>query len=119
MKLGPSARILVGLAAGVAVGLFFGERAALLQPVADVYIRAMQMTVLPYLVLTLIGGLGQLDHATARRLGGRALALVALLLGLACVVIVVVPLAFPVLESASFYSEALIEPPQSFALGEL
>lgn len=119
MSLGPSARILVGLAAGVAVGLFFGERAALLQPVADLYIRGMQMTVLPYLVLTLIGGLGQLDHATARRLGGRALALVLLLLALASAVIVVMPLAFPLLESASFYSDTLIEPPQSFALGEL
>jgi hypothetical protein len=36
--------------------------------VADLYIRGMQMTVLPYLVLTLVGGLGQLDPAT--RAGG-------------------------------------------------
>ena len=67
--------IVGGLVAGVLVGLFFGESAARLQPVADVYIRLMQMTVLPYLVLTLIGGLGQLDHATAGRVGGRAAAL--------------------------------------------
>ena len=47
----------------------------MLQPLADIYIRLMQMTVLPYLVLTLVVGLGQLDAAHARRLavrGGRA-----------------------------------------------
>jgi len=66
-----SVRILVGLALGVLAGLFFGEPAAVLQPVADIYIRLMQMTVLPYLVLTLVAGLGQLDPAAARRLGLR------------------------------------------------
>ena len=115
----PSLRILAGLLAGVAVGLFFGEGAAVLQPVADLYIRGMQMTVLPYLVLTLVGGLGQLDPATARRLGLRAAALLGLLIVLACAVIVVMPLAYPALVSASFYSDALIEPAQPFALGEL
>ena len=115
----PSLRILAGLLAGVAVGLFFGEGAAVLQPVADLYIRGMQMTVLPYLVLTLVGGLGQLDPATARRLGLQATALLSLLIVLACAVIVVMPLAYPALVSASFYSDTLIEPAQPFALGEL
>ncbi len=115
----PSVRILAGLLAGVAVGLFFGEPASVLQPLADMYIRAMQMTVLPYLVLTLVGGLGKLDHATVRRLGGRALLTLALLLLLATGVIAVMPLAFPPLQSASFYSDALIEPKQQFALAEL
>jgi hypothetical protein len=32
-----STRILIGLAAGVAVGLFVDERAAVLQPIADGY----------------------------------------------------------------------------------
>jgi Na+/H+-dicarboxylate symporter len=116
---GSSARILLGLAAGVFTGLFFGEAAAALQPAADTYIRLMQMTVLPYLLLTLIGGLGQLDHATARRLGGRAVLLAGLLIALSLGVVAVMPMAFPVLESASFYSDALIEPRLPFALGEM
>ena len=111
--------ILAGLLAGVAVGLFFGEDAAVLQPLADLYIRGMQMTVLPYLVLTLVGGLGQLDPVMARRLGLRGAALLGLLLVLACAVIAVMPLAYPPMVSASFYSDTLIEPAQPFALGEL
>ena len=55
----------------------------------------------------------------ARRLGLRAAALLGLLLVLACAVIVVMPLAYPAMVSASFYSDALIEPAQPFALGEL
>jgi Na+/H+-dicarboxylate symporter/ABC-type amino acid transport substrate-binding protein len=115
----PSVRILAGLLAGVAAGLFFGEPASVLQPLADMYIRAMQMTVLPYLVLTLIGGLGKLDPATVRRLGTRALLVLAVLLLLATAVIAAMPLAFPPLESAAFYSDALIEPKQHFAFSEL
>lgn len=116
---GSSVRILVGLALGLAVGLFFGERAAVIQPLADMYIRAMQMTVLPYLVLTLVGGLGQLDAGTARRLGLRALGALAVLLAITCTVIALMPLAFPRQVSASFYSDALVHPRESFALGEL
>ena len=116
---GPSARILIGLALGVFAGLLVGERAAVLQPVADMYIRLMQMTVLPYLVLTLIGGLGRLDAAAARRLGMRALGLMLLLMGLGLGVTLLMPLAFPPLQSAAFYSDALIEPKQHLAISEI
>ena len=116
---GPSARILVGLGLGVFVGLLVGERAAPLSLAADIYIRLTQMTVLPYLVLTLIGGLGRLDAATARRLGRRALWLMLLLTLLSLAVIFLMPLAFPALQSASFYSDALIEPKQPFAISEI
>lgn len=114
-----SARILAGLALGVATGLFFGEPSALLQPVADVYIRLMQMTVLPYLVLTLVAGLGQLDVAAARRLGVRGGLLLMGLIGLTLAVIGLAALAFPRFESASFFSQAMVEPRQPFGLAEL
>jgi len=116
---GSSAQIIIGLLAGIAAGLFVGERAAVLAPLADVYIRLMQMTVLPYLVLTLIGGLGQLDADMARRMGLRALGLLALLVGVGVLVVAVMPLTFPSLEEASFYSDALIEPRQQLALSEV
>jgi hypothetical protein len=41
-----SGQILIGLVAGVAVGLFFGETVAPLQIVADGFIKLLQMTVL-------------------------------------------------------------------------
>lgn len=66
-----SVRILIGLGLGVFVGVFFGEPAAVMQPVADVYIRLMQMTVLPYLVSALILAFGQLSAGEAKRLAIR------------------------------------------------
>jgi Na+/H+-dicarboxylate symporter len=118
-RLSLSARILAGLALGVFVGLFFGESAGALQPVADIYIRLMQMTVLPYLVVTLILGLGQLSAAQARRLAARMAVLLAIFCALALAVIALMPLAFPPFRDAAFYTNAASEPRQSFAFADI
>ena len=60
--------ILIGLALGVATGLFLGEKAGGFQLVAEAYLRLLQMTVLPYVMVSLIEGIGSLDGARARRL---------------------------------------------------
>ena len=118
-RLSLTTRILTGLALGILVGIFFGEPAATLKPVADAYVRLMQMTVLPYLVLTLIAGLGQLNAAGTKRLALRGALLLAAICVLALAVIGVMPFAFPRFESASFFSQALLEPKREFALTEL
>ena len=53
-----SLKILSGVVPGVAFGLFLGERAAVLQVVADIYLKLLQMTVLPYVTVSLVSGLG-------------------------------------------------------------
>lgn len=114
-----SARILLGLALGVVTGLFLGEPAGALQPVADIYIRLMQMTVLPYLITSLVIALGQLDAAEARKLAVRGGVLLVVIWLCASAVIVALPLAFPDIQSASFYSDALIEPSQPISFTDL
>jgi Na+/H+-dicarboxylate symporter/ABC-type amino acid transport substrate-binding protein len=114
-----SARIVIGLAAGVLAGLFFGERAAVLQPVADIYIRLMQMTVLPYLVVALIIGLGQMNAAQAKRLAARMGWLLLVFCGLALAIVGLMPLAFPRFVDAAFFTHALTEPRQAFAFTDL
>ncbi|MCP5204959.1 MAG: cation:dicarboxylase symporter family transporter [Pseudomonadales bacterium] len=118
-RLSLSSRILAGLGAGVLTGLFFGEAAAALQPLADIYIRLMQMPVLPYLVTSLVIALGQLEMAEAKRLAWRGGALLLLVWLTACLVIVALPLSFPDYQSASFYSDALIQPATPFSLTDL
>ncbi|MFY9940666.1 MAG: cation:dicarboxylase symporter family transporter, partial [Desulfobacterales bacterium] len=114
-----SARILVGLGLGVFTGLFFGEPAAVLQPLADVYIRLMQMTVLPYLLMALIIGFGQMEAVQAKQLAlrGGVLYLVTVLLAFA--VIAAMPAAFPTMQTAAFFSHALAEPRQPFSIADL
>jgi len=118
-RLSLSVRIIAGLVLGILVGLFFGEPAVLLQPVADIYIRLMQMTVLPYLVMSLIIGFGQLEPTQAKRLAVRGGLLLLLVWVLVLAVIVAMPAAFPVMESASFFSNALVEPKKPFSIADL
>ncbi len=104
-------RILVGLALGIATGLFLGDHAAPLQLAANAYVRLLQMTVLPYVTVSLVVGIGSLDPATARRLFLRVGALTLALWGLALGAVFLMPLVFPSLESASFFSTTLVETP--------
>ena len=114
-----SARILIGLGAGILAGIFFGEPAAVLQPVADIYIRLMQMTVLPYLITSLVIAFGQLSISEAKRLALRGGALLLIVWLLTSLVIFAFPLAFPEYVSASFFSQALVEPRQPFSFTDI
>lgn len=97
-------RIVTGLVLGILTGLFFGERAAGLQTVADIWIGLMQMTVLPYVMVSLVSGLGQLDSALARQLAIKGGLLMLLFWAIALLVVTLMPMAFPKFVTATFYS---------------
>jgi Na+/H+-dicarboxylate symporter len=101
--------ILIGLALGVATGLFLGEKAQGFQLVAEAYLRLLQMTLLPYVMVSLIEGIGSLDGARARHLFVRVGTLSLVLWALALGAVMLMPLAFPEIESASFFSTTLVE----------
>jgi Na+/H+-dicarboxylate symporter/ABC-type amino acid transport substrate-binding protein len=104
-----STNILLGLVLGIAAGLFFGEPMGALDVAGDAFVRLLQMTVLPYVVVSLIAGLGRLSYAEARSLAVRGGALLFLLWAVAFAMVAMMPLAFPPLESASFFSTTLVE----------
>ncbi len=118
-RLSLSAWILIGLAGGVLFGLFLGEPAGALQPLAEIYIRLMQMTVLPYLLVSLVVGFGQLDPGQAGRLAVRAAVLLAVTWFVTIAAIAALPRAFPDVASASFFSDALVEPREPFSLPDI
>jgi Na+/H+-dicarboxylate symporter/ABC-type amino acid transport substrate-binding protein len=104
-----SGRVLLGLGLGIAAGLFLGEAAAPLDVVAKAYVRLLQMTVLPYMVLSITANLGALTYSEVRRMGVRAGAVMLVIWLTALVFACLMPLAFPNIESAAFYSPALAE----------
>jgi len=61
-------RILIGAILGIAAGVMFGERTAVLQPIGEAYGAMLQIAVYPYLLCSLMYGLGRLTPVTARRL---------------------------------------------------
>jgi Sodium:dicarboxylate symporter family len=54
-----SKRILLGLVAGVGIGLFLGERASFLELPAKGFVQLLQVTVLPYVVVSLVAGVAR------------------------------------------------------------
>jgi Na+/H+-dicarboxylate symporter len=111
-----SGKILVGLIGGVVAGLFFGELVSPLRLVADGFVKLLQMTVLPYVTVSIIVSLGSLSLDEARRLGLRAGAALGTLWAVAIVFAMLFPLVFPTIETASFFSTSLVEdrPPFDF-----
>lgn len=113
-RLSLTAKIGIGLLLGVFVGLFLGEGAEPLDVVAKGYVRLLQMTVLPYVMVSLVAGIGSLDMSSAKLLLRRAGVLVLTLWAIALALVVVMPLAFPDWQSATFFSNRLLESPEPF-----
>jgi Na+/H+-dicarboxylate symporter/ABC-type amino acid transport substrate-binding protein len=109
-------KILAGLGAGVVVGLFLGEYAAPFQFAADAFVKLLQMTVLPYVTVSIVKSLGSLTIADARTLGLRGGAVLVTLWGIGLTFAFLIPLTFPTVETAMFFSTSLVEqrPPFDF-----
>lgn len=87
--MGLGTRILVGMLIGAVLGLVIGERAALVEPVGDLFISLLMMVAIPLVAANLLAGLTGLDDVrTFGRLATRVLGwffattAVALLVGL-------------------------------------
>ena len=104
-----STKILVGLALGTLTGLFLGEEAAALGWAADAFVKLLQMMVLPYITVSIIASVGSLRPADLRTLGLRAMAVIGGLWLVALSIAFLVPLAFPQVQNAWFFSSSLVE----------
>ena len=112
-------RVLIGFTLGVGTGIFFGEIVAPVGVLGDAFIRLLQMTVLPYVVVSLILGLGRLSPQEAKNLLGRAGLIMAVIWVAALAIVLMMPLAYPDWEAASFYSTSLVEPTPEISFVEL
>ncbi|MBW2272861.1 MAG: cation:dicarboxylase symporter family transporter [Deltaproteobacteria bacterium] len=110
-RLPPSlgAQILVGLVSGISLGLTVGEYAAPLKIVGDLFVGLLQMTVLPYIVATLLANVGRLSLVKGRRLITWAIVVWAVLVALGASSLVAMSLAFPDRSTPSFFSAGMAE----------
>ena len=60
-------QVLLGLALGIAAGIVFGEMVGWLKVVGDVFVRLLQVTVIPYISLSLDGAQVRSAHSAAHR----------------------------------------------------
>ena len=104
-----STLILIGVVAGICCGIFFGEYCGFLAIIGDGFIKLLQMTILPYIVVSLIAALGKLTMEQAKLLAIKAGTLILLFWLITFAVILLIPLSFPQWESAAFFSTSLIK----------
>ncbi len=102
-------QVLLALAIGALTGLFLGPIVAPLKIVGDAFIRLLQITVLPYISVALITGLGRLSFAEVKRLAAKGGAILVLLWGIAITLVLLLPLAFPDWPSRSLFRKSSIE----------
>ncbi len=105
-----STYILLGLLLGVLAGIFFGEYCARLHILGDAFIKLLQMSILPYIVISLIAGIGSLSFGQAKSLARKAGVLLLLFWAVCFFIVLVLPLAFPDIDTGSFFSTSLVAP---------
>ncbi len=84
-----------------------------LKVAGQAFIMLLQMTVIPYIVVALVVGIGRLSYADAKRLAVSGGNVLLLLWGIGLTLVFLSPLAYPDWPSASFFSANLVEEPVS------
>ncbi len=65
-------KILIGALIGIVLGIAFGPKVAVLKPIGDIFIRLLQMIIVPLTFLSIVSGIAQLENPKMlRAIGGR------------------------------------------------
>ncbi len=86
--------MLLGLILGALLGIVFGELVGFLDIVADGYVQLLQMTVLPYVTISLVSGLGSLTFRQAKLLVTKVGSLLLVLWAMAFAILFAMPSPF-------------------------
>jgi len=114
-----STKVLLGVVLGIVTGFLFGEHVAWFSIIGDIFIGLLQMTVLPYIMFSLIVNIGRLSLETGLKLVKYGLTFLAMLLGIGLLWLFVLPFVFPQWGSGSFYSNDFITESSSFDIVKL
>ena len=98
------AQLILAFVLGILCGLFLGEKTAALKWVGDAYVRLLQMTAIPYVVVALIRSIGQLSPEWAGKIGLRGGAMMLIMWLICLLTVLAIPIAFPDWPSASYFS---------------
>ena len=109
MRLSLSTWIFISIALGVVAGLLLGDQCTKLYVIGKMYIMLLQMTVLPYIMISLIYGIGSLSFQEAKTIALKGGMLLLFLWIIVSFVIFILAYSFPVSKSASLYSVSNLE----------
>ena len=73
-KLSMSAKVFIGFGIGAALGLIFQEKILFVQPVGDLFLKLIQMIVIPLIFFSIISGIASIGDVTKlRRIGTKVM----------------------------------------------
>ena len=107
-KPGLTTWILTSLGLGVLCGLFFGDLCSPLKAVGDVFIGLLQMTVLPYITLSLILNLGRISIRQTRNMAFTVIVLLLILWCIGLFSVCLMSLSFPFWQKGAFFSTSIV-----------
>ncbi len=111
LKLSFSTQVFIALCSGIFIGLFFGEKVAWLNIVGMAFIKLLQIAIIPYIVLSLVTGLGSLSYEQSKEIAKKFAIILLTLWGLGLITIFAMSLAFPLAASNEFFSTNQITAP--------
>lgn len=85
---------------GICIGLFFGERASVLQPYASAYVMILKITAIPYLIVAIIHGVGLLNRAQAMQILKKGSLFIGLAFAINIAIIYLIKWSFPLSEGS-------------------
>ncbi len=111
IKLSFSGQVLLALSVGIFTGLFFGEKVAWLNIIGMAFIKLLQVAIIPYIVLSLVIGVGSLSYEQSREIAKKFIMMLLTLWALTIFTIFAMAHAFPLWESKDFFSTSQIAIP--------
>ena len=119
IKISLTKQILLAIAAGLASGFFFGDGCAVLAPFATAYINIMQVMVIPYMIISLVAGIGSLTNEQLLTIGIKGAALMAGFLALITVAVFAMQLSFSQLHNVAVFSTPELTNVQNFNIVDM
>lgn len=114
-----SVQIISAMFIGLIIGYLSQTTYSLIDSAANAFVTLLQMTVLPYIVLSLIVGIGGLSPSKAKKISKQSIAIILVMIIVVLFFIFSTPLAFPDWQQAEFYSANTIKAIPEFDFVEL
>ena len=104
-----SIQIISAMIIGLILGYVFATTYSVIDNTANAFVTSLQMTVLPYVILSLVVGLGGLSPNKAKKISKQSLFIILMMILVVLFFIFSTPLSFPDWQNAEFYSASTIK----------
>ncbi|GEM_PF-1169747 len=102
-QLSLSKKIYIATAMGLFIGIFFGELCSVLEPFNKLFIRVFQITIIPYMVFSILESIGSLDNETAKTIGKKGGVILLILWGVSIFYALCLRFSLPNVQRAKFF----------------